>query len=285
LCGLIAATLWAFLLPSVKTSLYFNCEPKALDATPSNSSHLGTIESVDDRGMSLRNKCSLALAIMWSHLCTAYTNPNVLLWSFWYAMGVCGFWQVLSYIQMLWIRIDNREEVMWNGAVEACATLLGATVALLASRVHKSTRSTIQKLGYLLLFSLMQGGGLFIAASTTNRFVSYAGYLLFYILYTFTITISSAEIAKDLPDDSFGLIFGINTFAALFMQTILTVIVVTDTFDFNLNLQQQFFVYSYFYVVLGLLYLIPIAYGLICSTNTSVEVEVHQRIEGADVAT
>lgn len=79
---------------------------------------------------------------------------------------------------------------MWNGAIEACATISGATVALLASKIHEGAWTRQQKLWFLVVFSILQGTGLFVAANTSDRFVSYAGYMLYYILYTFTITIS-----------------------------------------------------------------------------------------------
>ena len=40
--------------------------------------------------------------------------------------------------------------------------------------------------------------------------------------------INSAEVAKHLNDDSCGLIFGVNTFIALVLQTVLTIIVVDE---------------------------------------------------------
>lgn len=80
------------------------------------------------------------------------------------------------------------------------------------------------------------------------------------ILPIFFLFFYSAEIAKKLPEDSYGLIFGINTFAALVIQSLLTMIVVTDTFGFSFHIRQQFNVYSYFYTILGLIYVIPLVY-------------------------
>jgi hypothetical protein len=41
--------------------------------------------------------------------------------------------------------------------------------------------------------------------------------------------INSAEVAKNIGEDSYGLIFGVNTFIALVLQSVLTLIVVSDT--------------------------------------------------------
>lgn len=80
---------------------------------------------------------------------------------------------------------------MWNGAVEAVTTLLCAIIALLASRLHSSViNSKLKVLFVLFVLSIFASGGIFIAANTSDRFMSYAGYMMFYMLYTFTITIS-----------------------------------------------------------------------------------------------
>lgn len=71
--------------------------------------------------------------------------------------------------------------------------------------------------------------------------------------------IYSAEIAKELPEDSYGLIFGINTFFAYFAQTLLTLVVVADLFSFNLTIVNQFNVYGSYFIVLSFIYLLFIA--------------------------
>lgn len=77
----------------------------------------------------------------------------------------------------------------------------------------------------------------------------------------------SAEIAKNIPEDSFGLIFGINTFAAMVFQSLLTFIVVTNAVGFNFNVGQQFNIYGCFYIALGAIYVVPIGYRLIKNNN------------------
>lgn len=77
-----------------------------------------------------------------------------------------------------------------------------------------------------------------------NQFIDYF-FLIFY----------SAEIAKQLPEDSYGLIFGVNTFIAYWLQIILTVIVVSGSLGFTLTIFEQFNVYGAYFVVLGCIYL------------------------------
>lgn len=67
----------------------------------------------------------------------------------------------------------------------------------------------------------------------------------------------SSALAKRIVDESFGLIFGINTFVALVMQSLLTVIVVSGNI-LKINIVNQFLVYAGFYFVFAFLYLINI---------------------------
>lgn len=181
----IVATIFAISLPSVKESIYFyrrNSKSTAIEA--------------DNLGNGLPNafpqsNTKQAFALMWSQFKCAYSNRQILLWSIWYAFGLCGFLQVLTYVQMLWIEIDNRPEVMWNGAVEAIATLLSATIALLASRLHTNVlNSKIKILLVLFIMSIFASGAIVLLANTSSRLISYIGYMMFYLFYTFTITIS-----------------------------------------------------------------------------------------------
>lgn len=75
----------------------------------------------------------------------------------------------------------------------------------------------------------------------------------------------SAEIAKELPEDSYGLIFGINTFFAYCLQSILTIIVVSDSFSLNLNIFQQMNTYGGFLAFVGFLYFLLMAFSVIKS--------------------
>lgn len=197
LAGQTAATIWALFLPSVSTSLYFNRDSTVSIASLHTRGDNGFGSTTENHVAAslpvvpvVDRKCASAFELMWLQLSTAYCNKNVVLWSFWYAVGLCGHLQVISYVQMLWIHIDNSPDVIWNGAVEACTTLLSASVALLASRLHENALNLRRMLWLIVILSLLQGCGIFVAANTTSRFVSYGGYMFFYIFYTFTITIS-----------------------------------------------------------------------------------------------
>lgn len=82
-------------------------------------------------------------------------------------------------------------QVMWNGAVEAVATLFSAAIALLASRLHLNYINTKFKIQLaLFVMSMCASGAIFFASNAPNRFLSYISYILFCMFYNFTITIS-----------------------------------------------------------------------------------------------
>ena len=56
---------------------------------------------------------------------------------------------------------------------------------------------------------------------------TYLGYYFIRMSYQALLTIAYFEIVKELPEDSYGLIFGFNTFVGLGCQTILTLVVNT----------------------------------------------------------
>jgi len=65
----------------------------------------------------------------------------------------------------------------------------------------------------------------------------------------------SVEVAQGIRGDSCGLIFGMNTFLALVIQTALT-LVVSDARGLALNERSQFMVYGGYFGVLGVSFLI-----------------------------
>lgn len=81
-------------------------------------------------------------------------------------------------------------------------------------------------------------------------------YVLVGVVYNFIITLVTAFVAKFLSDDSFALIFGINTLVALAVQTLSTIIFVTETASFKLTPKEQFFVFSIYFLIIGAVYMV-----------------------------
>lgn len=161
--------------------------------------------------------------------------------------------KVINYVQLLWQEIDPLQENFYNGAVEALLTLFGALSATLAGHVLKSSFEKYD-IYLLTLCSFIEGGLILISAATSSVYVSYFMYIIFGILFHFIITIVTAFVARLLSEDSFALIFGINTLVALIIQTIFTVIFVTETASFTLTPRQQFNVFGYYFIGLGVIF-------------------------------
>lgn len=186
------------------------------------------------------------------HAISGYTNATVIKWSIWWLLATAGQLQVISYAQILWKEIKGSEST-YNGGVEAAATLLGAGGALVAGSMKFSCYKYAYNLT-LIIGSLIMGSFLTISSIVENVWLAYAMYVLFCVIFYFVITTAGAKIATQLCDDSFGLIFGINTFLALAVQSLLTILVATDTLGFFLNLRSQYLIYGYYYISIFILY-------------------------------
>lgn len=190
----IGATIWAFLLPSVDTSLYFHKSTQHQEL-PTTDDDIDSItfsqsSSIENNSATAAGKYKKAFRLFGSHFKSAYTNYNVLIWSVWYSVAMCGYLQIISYIQVLWTNIEKSHEIIWNGAVEACITLLAAMVSISAGYIHIEKIGEKWKLFALLLLSIIQGLAIILAATTINIYLSYLGYMVFCILYSFTITVA-----------------------------------------------------------------------------------------------
>ena len=88
----------------------------------------------------------------------------------------------------------------------------------------------------------------------------FLGYYLVRMSYQLLATIATVETVKHIPEDAYGLIYGLNTFIGLGLQCILTAVVNNIL---NLSPQVQFQVYGAFYLIVCYFYL-PI---LVCTSN------------------
>ncbi|XP_002059225.3 thiamine transporter 1 [Drosophila virilis] len=234
----------ALLLPSVPRSVYFYAVKDSPAQLENENAKMAAPK------FSLRNACSL----LWYHLVSSYTNPIVLMWSIWWALAICGQVQVISYIQFLWKELAPLHQSNYNGGVEAVATLLGAIGAILAGMLNSNSRRSF----YMLLNSVcaaILGVLMLLAACCNSVWLAYVSYAIFCAIFFFIITVAAAVVAENLVDDSFGLVFGINTLVALVLQSILTVVVLTDT-GFGLPPKKQYIVYGSYFLVLSAVYLL-----------------------------
>jgi len=108
-----AATIVSLFLPSVAQSIYFHRRKEEV----TNSTESTGAEEED--GSSLKS----VYRLLWLDFTSAYSTAYMLKWSLWWAFAMCGYFQVLNYIQSLWEDIAPSES-LYNGAVEAIHTFL-----------------------------------------------------------------------------------------------------------------------------------------------------------------
>ncbi|XP_046742650.1 thiamine transporter 2-like isoform X2 [Diprion similis] len=270
LSALILATVWALFLPSVSQSIYFH---RPMDSVSNESSafdnevsRVRLAEGNDQRSHSSQNlqseplkknsslttKVKNAYYLLWNDFLSAYSNFYVLKWSIWWSFATCGYTQVINYVQLLWQDSLEGEDSAYNAGVEAVYTILGALTAFSVGKLRLNWPVIGE--ATLSIFALLQGSSLVVASQTYNIWLSYTIYVIFGLLYQAMITIASSEVAKNLSEDSYGLIFGINTLIALLLQSLLTFIV-TGKNVFALPIRVQYLVYGGFFITLGAVFL------------------------------
>ncbi|KAK9504491.1 hypothetical protein O3M35_010813 [Rhynocoris fuscipes] len=251
--GMVLSLFWALLLPSVSQSIYFN---KTINQTLANESAASSTTNLVDNQTETRyseNKIIRGFQFLWIDFKTAFTNIYVVKWAFWWALATCGYYQILSYVQLLWEEIlkdeGNEYYTKLNGGVEAAYTVASALAALCISKINVNWSI----FGELVLFlcSIVIGVLLTIMAVTSSIWVAYGTKVVYAMIYHSMITISNSEVAKHVNPDSYGLIFGFTSFIAYVLQTILTAIVIGAL---KLPIRIQFEVYGGYFAVLGIIF-------------------------------
>ncbi|XP_063704597.1 thiamine transporter 1-like [Culicoides brevitarsis] len=241
------------LLPGVGVSLYFYSASFKMQAEPSINKEGGSDEKLANGSERVKFSLYRAKQLIWTHFVQGYSNFTILQSSIWWALVMAGFLMIQSYVQLLWKIIDEKQK-LFNGGVEAILTLLGACGALIAGLINMKMYEKYC-MWILSVCASLAGTLTLVSAYTTNIFVAYVMYILFGVLYNFMITLISAHVAKQLADDSFGLIFGINTFLALVFQTVLTILVTSES-GFALDVRQQFVTFGGYFMGLSVIYII-----------------------------
>ncbi|XP_059487303.1 thiamine transporter 1 [Neocloeon triangulifer] len=251
LASMVAATMWALLLPSTQSSIYFHRDKAIL---PSHEK-----DSLEANDAAPPERMARAFWYLRRDLVTAYTSSSVVKWSLWWALATCGFYQVLNYTQLIWEEVvQSSGQQLYNGAVEAVYTVVGACSALALS----SLRLNWQLLGppALAACALVQAAAVYTISVSQDLWLSYAAYILCLAAYQALVTIASSEIAKLLKEECFGLIFGVNMFFALALQSILTLVVITWL---QIAPREQFLIYGSYFAVLGVGFVFVALYSLL----------------------
>lgn len=211
---------------------------------------------------------------MWESLKESYSSRRLVQWSLWWALATAGYGQVFNYVQLMWDHIEpSSTSSVYNGGVEAVCALVGAAAAFSVGYIQ--VQWGVWGELSLGVFSAVGAGCVFLMGLTNSIWLSYAGYAIFKASYMFLITITMFQIAVNLSMECYALTFGINSFVALTLQTILTAIVVDNT-ALGLDIATQFLVYGGYYSIISVLFLVQGLYTVckhFCtSTVTNTEV-------------
>ncbi|CCD67752.1 Folate-like transporter 3 [Caenorhabditis elegans] len=182
------------------------------------------------------------------NLYTIYKNPLVLKWSIWSALSSCIFYQIINYTQTLWGTLPEKEN-KYNGIPEALVPLLGIPADLITRQMNVNWNRWGDAL--ISVGSLLQAGLLFWMSQSHEIIILYICYIIYRVIYQLTTTIAQSTLALTLDSRLFGLLFGINTFVALALQSILTAIVIDAE---KLAIRAQFVVYSGYHIVVATLF-------------------------------
>ncbi|KAM3932133.1 thiamine transporter 2-like [Leptodactylus fuscus] len=257
------AFLSSLVLPMPRKSMFFHKkvignsagesseEPKEMSSNPEEPS------TESQTGTSKKNSSPNFFQVLWllcKDLKQCYSSMQLLYWSLWWALATAGYNQVINYVQVLWEHVEPAQNsTIYNGGVEAVSTFLGALTSFTVGYVKVNWELSGELA--LAIFSAVSAGSIFLKAYSFNIWMCYAGYLIFKSSYMLLITIATFQIAVNLSMERYALMFGMNTFIALVLQTILTIIVV-DNRGLALDIVTQFLVYgSYFAVISGIFFI------------------------------
>ncbi|XP_025073603.1 thiamine transporter 1-like [Pogonomyrmex barbatus] len=266
LSACIFATGWSLFLPSVNQSMYFHRVSisdeeqgtRALDHQLQYSSSPQNVEKSKAKhcrfaisNASLLRKIKNAYALLWKHFIQAYTNYRVTKWSIWWALATCGYLQISSYIQLLWQTAVKPGDMIYNGAVDFIYAIVGAVTVFCVGKIQLNW--TLIGDVILSIFSLLEGAILLGCFYSYNIWFLYFGYIAFGVVHHTMVTVASFEVAKSISEDSYGLVFGVNTFFALLTQSLLTLVVINTL---KLNIREQFLIYGSYFMILAIVYIV-----------------------------
>uniref|UniRef100_A0A3Q3FBD5 Solute carrier family 19 member 2 n=1 Tax=Labrus bergylta TaxID=56723 RepID=A0A3Q3FBD5_9LABR len=146
----------------------------------------------------------------------------LLAWSLWWALSTCGYFQILNYAQQL------------SGAYKCLCTSSGALAALLV--------------GYLPVSWSLWGAG----SVCHVLLMAVCVFVMDIAAYMLLITVATSQ---QFNMQRYALVFGVNTFMALLLQTLLTLVVV-DSVGFGLDVFTQFLLYGGYFTLIAVVFLL-----------------------------
>ncbi|KAG9349452.1 hypothetical protein JZ751_027895 [Albula glossodonta] len=257
--GLVSfGLLLSFCLPWPRRSMFFNRDHQEAAATEAELSKMKSDRpspSTSSRPLKvLASWRSSVFVQMLKELRSVLHVPSLRLWSLWWVFNSTGYYLVLFYVHVLWDKVFpvSENQRVYNGAVEAASTLLGAITSFAAGFVK--IRWNLWSELVIGIDTALQAGLLLLMGTTDNIWVCYVAYSFFRGFYQFLVPIATFQIASSLTKEMCALVFGVNTFLGTILKTIITIIV-ADKRGLSLPVHSQFLVYFFYFTLLTVLYL------------------------------
>ncbi|XP_061049777.1 reduced folate transporter isoform X5 [Eubalaena glacialis] len=242
-----------------KRSLFFNrAAPACAGASPSELDRMNLGQAQPTGGKPGRLPASWrdsALAHMLRELGHTARLPQLRLWSLWWVFNSAGYYLIVYYVHILWNVVNPTADTtrVYNGGADAASTLLGAITSFAAGFVK--IRWALWAKLIIAVVTGLQAGLVFLMYTTSNIWLCYSAFVLFRASYQFLVPIATFQIASSLSQELRALVFGVNTFLATVLKTIIT-LVVSDKRGLGLPVRSQFLIYFVYFLVLFVAYVL-----------------------------
>ncbi|KAE9555535.1 hypothetical protein FO519_001206, partial [Halicephalobus sp. NKZ332] len=170
------------------------------------------------------------------------------------------------YAQTLLGQMQVNDHSPLNGFADAAYTLIAAILILLTNRFPINWDKWGEAI--LVLISIVDAVFLVLFSQTNSIYLMYFCYIFYRSLYQVMAAIAQWNIAKNMVTESYGLVFGVNDFIALVMQSLL-VRIVTDNRGLGMQVRESFLVYAALHALTAVIFFISVMYSVIsyCRRN------------------
>jgi hypothetical protein len=198
------------LLPSSAASSVSSDGEAALKPSPSSSSSSSRPSLLPSSLSRLSGSASLLVA--------QYRQPSVRLFSLYLVTGNAVLELVLNYDTSLFYEIDPQASS--NGLVLAAGWLLAAAAAFLTSVAAVVAFVSLHPCLTLSAMPACAACLLLLSSWTDSLYLAYFLFVLFYAVMSFLLCVSCCLIASGMSISAFALLFSVNTFVSLAVQSL-----------------------------------------------------------------
>ena len=175
-----------------------------------------------------------------------YRNPTVRTFSVYLMLGYSVQELVLNYDTTLFYEIKPSASL--NGIVVGAGWLIGALAAYLVS-VHGVVHSVRRHPHLTLSLLPLTASALLLWSSAAESVeLAYSLFVAFYGIMAFLVCVSSALIASHMSVGTFSLLFSVNTFGSLLVQTLVQILIGDRVLLLDIRGKYRWFAAQLFFV-------------------------------------